>query len=106
MSNNCPSPSTLSTKTLKAHSTQANTHTNRSPLNDKQINFQPSSLNNVFAMAKEHQLSKMHLKTNHGGEKEGSRQELKFIKGKKCVKCGYTSVKVREDFKFKGLYFD
>ena len=28
--------------------------------------------------------------------KEELREELQFIKGKKCVKCGYSSVKVEK----------
>ena len=94
MSNNCPSPSTLSADTLKVHLTQANININRSPLNNKQTNFRSKSLDTVLPSAKKQQISKNQLKARHVGEKDWSREELTFIKGKKCVKCGYKSAKV------------
>jgi hypothetical protein len=66
---------------------------NRSPLNSRH-NTQTTNLSGYFSNNIVHKGSDMSVKTHCFGNKDEDREEMQFIKGKKCIKCGYSSVKV------------
>ena len=66
-------------------------------MNNKHHNVQSVRHSNAFTVKKDCQESNLHLQPNGFGNKEETREELQFIKGKKCIKCGYSSVKVEKN---------
>ena len=66
---------------------------NRSPFNSRH-NTQTLNLNGYIPSHIDHKRSDMSVKTQFLANKDEHREELQFIKGKKCIKCGYSSVKV------------
>ena len=71
---------------------------NRSPLQNKNIiasNLQQNSaVSTVVKDKKELRNYNNDIKTAKYDAKDEHREERQYIKGKKCIKCGYTSVKV------------
>ena len=64
---------------------------NRSPLLTKHGNVQSNGL--LYPIKKQNGEQNEDVNTKSFENKEG-REEAEFIKGKKCIKCGYSSVKV------------
>ena len=101
ISDNCP-PHLESNLILKrsrsALGTKDNTRDKRSPLHNKNITANNLQQNlAVSSVVKDNkELNPYHndIKTAKYDAKDEHREERQYIKGKKCIKCGYSSVKV------------
>ena len=69
------------------------TKSNRSPLNSRH-NTQTINVNDYFPNNIDRNGSDISINKQCFGNKDEHREEMEFIKGKKCIKCGYSSVKV------------
>ena len=85
-------------RSRSALGTKDNTRDNRSPLHNKNItanNLQQNlAVSSVVKDKKELRNYNNDIKTAKYDAKDEHREERQYIKGKKCIKCGYTSVKV------------
>ena len=93
LSDNCPSLSAMEAKISKSILGPYINKSNRSPLNSRH-NTQMTNVNGYFPKNIDRNVSDMSVKTQYFGNKDEHREEMQFIKGKKCIKCGYSSVKV------------
>ena len=85
-------------RSRSALGTKDNTRDNRSPLHNKNIidnNLQRNlAVSSVVKDKKELGTYNNDIKTAKYDAKDEHREERQYIKGKKCIKCGYSSVKV------------
>ena len=85
-------------RSRSALGTKDNTRNNRSPLHNKNIianNLQQNlAVSSVVKDKKEFGTYHNDIKIEKYDAKDEHREERQYIKGKKCIKCGYSSVKV------------
>ena len=95
ISDNIPTPSKVVAQISKPILKTIDQGNSRSPLSRRSNNNQSvpdieTPLHKIVAAEPNFMVKKENLENK--GEK---REELEFIKGKKCIKCGYSSVKVK-----------
>ena len=93
VSDNCPSLSAMEAKISKSVLGPSGNKNNRSPFNSRH-NTQTINLNGYIPNNIDRKGSDMSVKTQFLASKDEHREEMQYIKGKKCIKCGYSSVKV------------
>ena len=85
-------------RSRSALGTKDNTRDKRSPLHNKNITAndlqQNLAVSSVVKDKKELGTYINDIKTAKYDAKDEHREERQYIKGKKCIKCGYSSVKV------------
>ena len=92
ISDNVPSQSNIVAERSKPGLRPLNSENSRSPLSRRSNNIQ--SLPEIRSTQTKIDLPNIIGKKENTDNKNEKRGELEFIKGKKCIKCGYSSVKV------------
>ena len=94
ISDNIPSQSHLIVENSKPILKSLNQENFRSPLSRRSDNIDEHAEIGTSPIKPKHAQPNLIIKKDNSENKK-KREELEFIKGKKCVKCGYSSVKVR-----------
>ena len=96
ISDNIPSQSNIVAEISKPVLRPLSNENSRSPLSRRSNNIQP--LPEIRSTPTKLEQPTINTKNENTDNKSEKREELDFIKGKKCIKCGYSSVKVIRPF--------
>ena len=101
ISDNIPSQSNIVAEISKPVLRPINKENSRSPLSRRCNNIQ--SIPEIRSTPPKIEQPIIIAKKENTDNKSEKREELEFIKGKKCIKCGYSSVKVIRPFIWEPL---